>query len=97
MLEQARYAFWLKTRRWTLGLLTIWLVVNLAVPWFARELDRYTFLGFPLGYWLAAEGALFVYVALIAVYVMVMDRLESALADQSAAAAGGAGAAPEQR
>ena len=92
MLEQVRYAFWLKTRRWTLGLLAAWLVVNLAVPWFARGLDRYSVLGFPLGYWLAAEGALFVYVALIAIYVLVMDRLESALAAQSVAAAGGAGA-----
>ena len=97
MLEQARYVFWLKTRRWTLGLLTIWLVVTLTVPWFARELDRYSFLGFPLGYWLAAEGALFVYVGLIAVYVVVMDRLERALADQGTAAVGGAGAAPEDR
>lgn len=84
MVEPARYAFWLKTRRWTLGLLAAWLLVNLAVPWFARDLDRYSFLGFPLGYWLAAEGALFVYVGLIAVYVLVMDRLESALAAASA-------------
>lgn len=81
---QARHAFWLKTRRWTLGLLAAWLLVNLAVPWFARELDRYSFLGFPLGYWLAAEGALFVYVLLIAVYVLVMDRLEAALLAQTA-------------
>jgi putative solute:sodium symporter small subunit len=102
---QARYAFWLKTRRWTLGLLAAWLAVNLAVPWFARDLDRYSFLGFPLGYWLAAEGALFVYVLLIAVYVLVMDRLEAALLAQTspgaplgptAPGAPPAGAAPEQ-
>ena len=96
MLEQARYAFWLKTRRWTLGLLAAWLLVNLAVPWFAREWDRYTFLGFPLGYWLASEGALLVYLGLISVYVLVMDRLESALAAQAAATADGAGAASDE-
>lgn len=95
MLEQARYVFWLKTRRWTLGLLAAWLLVNLAVPWFARELDRYSFLGFPLGYWLAAEGALFLYLGFIAVYLLVMDRLESALAAQGAAAAG-LGTEPEE-
>ncbi len=88
MLDQARYAFWLKTRRWTLGLLAAWLVVSLAVPWFARELDRYSVLGFPLGYWLAAEGALFVYVGLIAIYVLVMDRLETAWAAYRVAATG---------
>lgn len=96
MLEQARYSFWLKTRRWTLGLLAAWLVVNLCVPWFARDLDSFTFLGFPLGYWLAAEGALFVYLLLIAVYVLVMDRLEAALLVQIAAAGDGPGAMSEQ-
>jgi putative solute:sodium symporter small subunit len=96
MLESARYAFWLKTRRWTLGLLAAWLAVNLAVPWFARDLDRLAFLGFPLGYWLAAEGALFVYVLLIAVYVYVMDRLEAALLAETAEPGRISGAAPEQ-
>jgi len=86
----------MKTRRWTLGLLAVWLVVNLGVPWFARDLDGVSFLGFPLGYWLAAEGALFVYVLLIAAYVFVMDRLEKALLVQTEAGAPGAGAAPEQ-
>ena len=96
MLQLAHYTFWLKARRFTLGLLMVWLLVNLAVPWFARELDRYSFLGFPLGYWLAAEGALFVYVLLIGVYVLVMDRLEAALLAQTAADVDIQGAAPEQ-
>ena len=84
MLQAAQVSFWRKTRRCTLGLLAVWLVVNLAVPWFARDLDNYSFLGFPLGFWLAAEGALFVYLLLIAVYVLVMDRLEAAFLAQTA-------------
>ncbi len=96
MLQAARYTFWLQTRRFTLGLLAVWLIVNLGVPWFARELDGYSFLGFPLGYWLAAEGALLVYILLIAVYVLVMDRLEAALLAKTAAASCGAGAAAER-
>ena len=79
MNERARYLFWQQARRWTLALLAVWLVVNLGVPWFARELDRYSLMGFPLGYWLAGQGALFIYLALIAVYAAVMDRLEAAL------------------
>lgn len=87
MEDRPRHLFWLKTRRWTLGLLAIWFATSLLVPWFARDLDRYSLMGFPLGYWLAAEGALIVYVALIAAYVLVMDRLESALARHGEAAA----------
>ena len=84
MNEQARYHFWQQVRRWTLGLLLVWLVVNLGVPWFARDLDRFSLMGFPLGYWLAGQGALFIYLGLIAVYVAVMDRLEAALLARSA-------------
>ena len=86
MNERARYVFWQQVRRWTLGLLLVWLVVNLGVPWFARDLDRFSLFGFPLGYWLAGQGALFIYLGLIALYVAVMDRLEAALLRSSAEA-----------
>lgn len=96
MSASAHNLFWLKARRWTLGLLAAWLVVNLCVPWFARDLDRFSFLGFPLGYWLAAEGALLVYALLIAVYAVVMDRLEAALLAEVAADVPTAGTKPTE-
>lgn len=96
MLQAAHYDFWQKTRRFTLALLAAWLLVNLCVPWFARDLDRFSFLGFPLGYWLAAEGALFVYLLLIAAYVFVMDRLEAALLAQTDSARPNPGSTSEQ-
>jgi putative solute:sodium symporter small subunit len=96
MLGPAHHSFWLKTRRWTLALLAAWLLVNLCVPWFARDLDRFSFLGFPLGYWLAAEGALLVYALLIAIYVVVMDRLEAALLAETAADEPSTGEPPTQ-
>lgn len=79
-----RHAFWLRTKLLTLGLLLAWLLVNLLTPWFARDLMHVTVLGFPLGFWLAAEGALLVYLALTMVYVFAMDRLEDQLEDQQA-------------
>lgn len=86
--RRPRQTFWLRTRRLTLGLLVVWLAINLAVPWFARDLDTLTGFGFPLGYWLSAEGALLLYLLIIVVYVLVMDRLESSLeADEAAAQA----------
>lgn len=68
--------FWRSTLRLTAGLLLAWLALNLAVPWFARELNAVQVFGFPLGYWLAAEGMLLLYLLIIVVYVLVMDRLE---------------------
>lgn len=88
MSERAKQAFWGRTKRLTLALGALWLAVNLAVPWFARELNSWQAFGFPLGYWLAAEGALLVYLAIIVVYALAMDRFEAAyLAAQREAAA----------
>ena len=73
----AHTRFWTRTKLLTVALLSLWLSVNLAVPWFARDLSSSRLLGFPAGYWLAAEGALVVYLLIIVAYVWGMDRLEA--------------------
>lgn len=89
MPDSARTVFWTRTKHITAALLAVWLVVNLALPWFARDLHTLSVAGFPLGFWLAAEGALLVYLLIIVVYVVAMDRLEAAfLASDDAGAAG---------
>jgi putative solute:sodium symporter small subunit len=82
MPRTAHLAFWARTKRWTLGLLLVWLLVNLGLPWFARDLNAFRLAGFPAGYWLAAEGALLVYLLVTVAYVLVMDRLEARCLDE---------------
>lgn len=77
MSATARKLFWSRTIRLTALLLLAWLGVNLVVPWFARDLDRVHVLGFPLAYWLAAQGMLLLYLLIIVVYAHRMDRLEA--------------------
>jgi putative solute:sodium symporter small subunit len=45
---------------------------------FAEELDRIRIpgTGFKLGFWLAQQGSIYVFVALIFVYVVLMNRLD---------------------
>jgi putative solute:sodium symporter small subunit len=86
MPDAARQHFWKQTRRLTLGLLAAWLLVSLAVPWFARDLDGLRGFGFPVGYWLAAEGALLLFLLIIVVYAVSMDRLERRYHDEVGAA-----------
>jgi putative solute:sodium symporter small subunit len=83
----ARRVFWSRTKTLTLVLLGAWLAINLAVPWWARELSALQVAGFPLGYWLAAEGTLLMYLVLIVIYVLAMDRLERSYLQQEADAA----------
>ncbi len=90
MVSAARHAFWRTTLRITLLLLTAWLAINLLVPWFARDLDALHGFGFPAGYWMAAEGTLLVYLLIIVVYVVAMDRLEARFVQQQRSADAGA-------
>ncbi|MDX1998720.1 MAG: DUF4212 domain-containing protein [Thermoanaerobaculia bacterium] len=68
-------AYWRYNIRLTLVLLAIWFVVAyLLGGLFAGALNQYSFLGFPLGYYIAAQGSLVVFVIEIAVYARLMNR-----------------------
>ena len=73
--EQHR-EYWRKNVRLTASLLAIWFVVTYVVGWFARDLNAITILGFPLGFYVGAQGALVVYVVLIFYYAKRMNRLD---------------------
>ncbi len=73
-LEQ-RESYWAYNKRLTVILLLIWFVVTyLLGGLFAGELNRITILGFPLGYYIAAQGSLVIFVIEIAVYARLMNR-----------------------
>ncbi len=77
-MEDARHRrFWRHTLWLTAVLLALWLVVCLALPWFARQLDGLHGFDFPLGYWLVAEGALVLFVLIVVAYAWAMERLEA--------------------
>jgi putative solute:sodium symporter small subunit len=68
--------YWQKNLRLTAILLAIWFVVTFVMAYFARELSSITFFGWPLSFYMAAQGSLIVYVVIIAVYARTMNRLD---------------------
>lgn len=74
-LPENHRAYWRRCQRLIVALLAIWFVVTFVAAWFARDL-RFEFFGWPFGFWVAAQGALLVYVALIGAYAWVMGRLD---------------------
>jgi putative solute:sodium symporter small subunit len=68
--------YWRRVQRITGVLLALWLLVTLVGPWFARDVDGLRCFGFPLSFWMASQGALLVYLAIIVVYALLMDRLD---------------------
>jgi putative solute:sodium symporter small subunit len=73
--EQHR-EYWRKNLMITAVLLTIWFIVTFVEAWYARELNSVSFLGFPLGFYMSAQGSLAIYVILIGVYAWYMNRLD---------------------
>jgi putative solute:sodium symporter small subunit len=62
------------------GLLTIWAVAGLGCGiLFADYLNQFQFFGtgYPLGFWFAHQGSIIIFVLIILVYCILMNRLDT--------------------
>ena len=66
---------WRQSQCITAWLLGVWFVVTFGGVFFARALSISIF-GWPFSFWVASQGALIVYVLLVAVYARLMNRLD---------------------
>lgn len=60
-------------------LMTIGFVVSFVVPLVAPALDQVRFSGFRVPFYFGAQGAILIYVALIVVYILLMQRADRRL------------------
>lgn len=74
--QDNRCRYWKRTLRLTLSLLALWAAATLLPIWFAPALEGIRFFGWPLSYYLAAQGSLIVFVVIVWVYAALMDRLD---------------------
>jgi len=59
------------------SLLVVWGIVGLVLAvLLAEPLNNVVIGGFPLGFWIAQQGSIFVFVALIFIYARRMDRVD---------------------
>ena len=73
--QRQKDEYWRYNVTLTTILLAVWFVVTYLISglW-AGWLNQYTVLGFPLGYYMAAQGSLAIFVIEIAVYAYLMNR-----------------------
>ena len=77
--DRSPIEYWRRNLRYLAALLLVWFVVSYGAGiLFADSLNRVTIpgTGFPLGFWFAQQGAIYVFVVLIFVYVFLMNRLD---------------------
>ena len=71
-------AYWKENLRYLLILLSIWFSVSYGAGILFRDtLDAIKIGGFPLGFWFAQQGSIYVFVVLIFVYVRLMNKLDA--------------------
>ena len=70
--------YWRKNVRIMVVLLAIWASAGLGCGvLFADTLNRFRLGGFPLGFWFAQQGSILVFVLLILVYGLLLNRLDA--------------------
>lgn len=72
----ARARHWRRTRRLTLVLLAVWSCATFLTVFFARELSGMVIFGWPLSFYLAAQGTILGYLAITGIYALCMRRID---------------------
>lgn len=69
--------YWRKNLRYVIILLSIWFTVSFGFGILLVDtLNSIQIGGFPLGFWFAQQGAIYVFVVLIFVYIYLMNKLD---------------------
>jgi len=72
-----RKQYWRKNIQYLIILLSIWFMVSYGFGILLVEpLNQIKIGGFPLGFWFAQQGAIYVFVVLIFVYTYLMNKLD---------------------
>jgi putative solute:sodium symporter small subunit len=68
--------YWGRTLKITAVLLAIWFVVTFVMGYFAIPLAEINFFGWPLSFYMAAQGSLIVYLFILYYYAKKMRQLD---------------------
>lgn len=73
----AEGAYWRANLRLLAVLMTIWFACSFGAGILLRDfLDQFMLGGYPLGFWFAQQGSIYIFIVLIVVYVVKMRQIE---------------------
>jgi putative solute:sodium symporter small subunit len=75
-LTERHEEYWRRNLKITAVLLVIWFAVTYVIGWYAVPISEINFFGWPLAYYMGAQGALIIYVLLIGYYAWYMRKLD---------------------
>ena len=69
--------YWKENLKYLVCLLSVWFIVSYGCGiLFVEELNAFRLGGFKLGFWFAQQGAIYVFVVLIYIYIRLMSKLD---------------------
>ncbi|QSJ15321.1 DUF4212 domain-containing protein [Nostoc sp. UHCC 0702] len=75
--EHQRHAYWRANTALIRNLLIVWALVSLVFSiLLVQPLNTVRFFGVPLGFWMAQQGSIIIFVVLIFIYAFQMDKLD---------------------
>ena len=69
-------AHWAKTKGLMITTMIIWFVFSFGIHFFVDALNGIVIFGFPMGWYMAAQGSLIVFVVLIFVQNKMQDKID---------------------
>ncbi|MBW4646041.1 MAG: DUF4212 domain-containing protein [Goleter apudmare HA4340-LM2] len=77
MNEKQRRSYWRANTALIRNLLIVWALVSIVFSiLLVQPLNTIRFFGIPFGFWMAQQGSILVFVALIFIYAFQMDKLD---------------------
>ena len=75
--EDSGAAYWSATLRLLGGILVVWFLVSFGAGiLFADALNNFKLGGYPVGFWFAQQGSIYVFIVLIFYYKWQMDAID---------------------
>jgi putative solute:sodium symporter small subunit len=75
--EEAAQAYWKDNLRLMLVLLVVWFSVSFGAGiLFVEQLNNIWLFGFPLGFWFAQQGSIYIFVLMIFFYIWKMNQYD---------------------
>jgi putative solute:sodium symporter small subunit len=67
---------WSRTSGLMWTMLVLWIVFSFLIHMFVKQLNAITILGFPLGFYMAAQGSLIIFVAMLFWFAKAQDKID---------------------
>lgn len=76
MAQQREDTYWRRTSGLMWTMLVLWIFFGFVVHMFVNSLNEIKILGFPLGFYMAAQGSLIAFVAMLFIFAKRQDAID---------------------